>query len=950
MHRIFLFFSTFKTNYFRFSFLAFIIFSSFGLSAQTIIKGIVTDAKTGEGLPGITIFVKGTSNGAASDIDGNYELKVNSGKYTLTASSISYNTLEITDVEVKKGETLTLDIPMKESVQSLNELVVVGVARLTSEVSLLNSMRTSTSVISGISSQQISKNQDRDAAEVIKRIPGISVMDNKFIIARGLSQRYNNVWLNNSATPSSESDTRAFSFDLVPSSQIENLIIVKSPQPELPADFSGGFVKITTKGVPTSNNMELSYTTGLNTITTFKDFKYNPGSSADAIGFGSGFRELKSWVPNRLDQDNSEMVDNVSKNGFNNNWNIKTKKAIPDQRFSFAINRRIDLANAKQLGFTGAINYSNIYRTYENLTNTQYSVYDYINDKPFPEYEYKDNQYSNSVRLGAMANFSLILNNRNRIEFRNIFNQLSQDRYTLRTGLNYSNGTVKTEEKQEYLYSTRTIYSTQLAGKHQVSKNGNLDWTGGFSFADKNQPDRRIISREQNTNPIDIDFYEKMELSSITRNFIKMNEYIYSGTVNYTHKLTMGSLEPTLKTGLYGEYKTRDYKARDFNYLPNYVSSSFLYQDLDQILRPENFGVGTEKMPIKEETKNNDSYTGDNQLIAAYLGFNIPLEKLNIYAGARFEHNLMTLTNYTSNSASDFTTKKSDYKTTDVFPSLNISYNLNNNNILRFGYGMSVNRPEFREVSPSSYYDFDIFNRIKGNPDLKSAYIQNFDIRYEIYPSASELISVALFYKNFKNPIEWTFIHSSGGARIYTFENGLSANNFGVEVDIKKSLDFVGMKYLSLILNGSLIDSKVKFSENSLDTERALQGQSPYLLNAGIFYQNENLKLTSGLLYNIVGKRITGLGIKQHTEGSSMNEDIPDMYEMPRNVIDFNISKGFGKNFELSAGIKDILSQDIIFKQFPKFTDANGKVQNREQITKQFNPGRNITISGKITF
>ena len=251
------------------------------LYSQTSIKGIVTDAKTGETLPGVAISIKNTTQGVMSDLDGSYQLNVSPGVHSITASYLSYGSLEITDVEVKKGQTTDLNIPMQESLNSLNEVVVVAMARINSEVSLLNSMKNANGIVSGVSSQQISRNQDRDASEVIRRIPGISIMDNKFIVARGLSQRYNNVWINNSATPSSEADSRSFSFDLIPSSQIENIMIVKSPQPELPADFSGGFVKVATKGIPNENSMEISYGTGFNTETQFKDFKYNPGSATN---------------------------------------------------------------------------------------------------------------------------------------------------------------------------------------------------------------------------------------------------------------------------------------------------------------------------------------------------------------------------------------------------------------------------------------------------------------------------------------------------------------------------------------------------------------------------------------------------------------------------------------------------------------------------------------------
>lgn len=912
------------------------------------VKGLITDTKTGESLIGAVVSVKNTTIGVSSDIDGNYELNLSPGVYTLSVSYLSYFPLDINDVVVKKGEATLLNIPMQEDVKALNEVVVVAMEKLTTETSLMKTMRQSTSIVSGVSSQQISKNQDKDASEVIKRIPGISIMDSKFIVARGLSQRYNNVWINNSATPSSESDTRSFSFDMIPSSQIDNIMIIKSPQPELPSDFSGGFVKILTKSIPGENLTSISYGAGINTKTHFQDFSYNPGSSTDFLGFDNGHRSMKGLVPKRLDETNSDNVDAVSKNGFNNDWQIKTKKPIPDQRFSLVLNRKF----GQKWGLASGLNYSYTKQTYEDMKNTQYGVYNDLQDKPEPDNDYNDNQYITNARLGALVNLTFLSNDKNRFEFRNIFNQLGQDRYTFRLGTDYTSGREKKQEKQEYLYSSRTTYTGQFAGNHEFSTINNLDWNIGFSYANKNQPDRRIINRAENasTSADPYDGHMYIAQADIERNFVKLNEYVYNVGANYKHDLKIGDkLSATLKAGIYGEYKERDYNTRDFNYLynENYFPYSFRFGDVVQdILVPDNYGVG--KLYIQEETSNIDSYEGHNKLIASYLAINIPINSFNIYGGVRFEHNLMRLTNYKSEV--NFDKKDTDYKTTDIFPSLNVSYNLNKDNILRFAYGMSINRPEFREVSPASYYDFDLFNRIIGNPDLQSAYIHNLDLKYEFYPTSAEMFSLTLFYKHFKNPIEWTFINTGGGSRIYTFENATKADNLGIEIDIKKRLDFIGLKEFSLVANASFIHSKVKFDDSRIENERPLQGQSPYLVNAGLFYENDKSQLNIGLMYNIVGKRIVGIGMRSKNQNSTINDDIPDMYEMPRNMLDLAISKKWGTHFELSASIKDILAQKVTYKQFPKFVDSNNNTQEREQITKQYKTGQNIVLTAKYIF
>jgi len=918
--------------------------------AQTRIKGLVTDAKTQETLPGVAIAIKNTSQGTASDIDGNFELDLSPGNYKLIASYLSYSTMEIEDIEVKKGETTIVNIPMLESAQALKEIVVVGLKKIGTEVSLLASMKNSSGVVSGVSSQQIAKSQDRDASEVIRRIPGISVMDDKFIIARGLSQRYNNVWVNNSAMPSSESDTRSFSFDIIPSSQIENIMIVKSPQPELPADFSGGFIKVETKGVPNENSIQVSYATGINTQTHFKDFKYNKGSGTDFLGFDNGMRSLDNIVPDRLDNNNASLVTSVTQNGFNNNWAVKTKDPLPDQRVSFMINRKYTTENNKIWGLVAALNYSNINKTYTDMENSRYGVYDANKDEPVYLYKYTDNQYTNQARVGLLANLVYVPSGTHKFEFRNMINQLGMNRYTDRDGYQYISG-LYIQRKAEYIYNSRLTYSGQFAGKHTLAVDNDLDWTLGFSYANKKQPDRRIINWEENGFQGDEHYGEMMiDQNEISRDFTKLNEYTYSLATNYIHNFRFTSgFNPVLKTGIYGEYRDRKYKNRDFYYRWNTMNlpGDFAYRDvISEILIPGNYS--SDKLYIYEDTDNRNSYSGTNTLLAGYAGLNIPLKKLNVYAGARIEYSKMSLKSYTTIKEDLKQTK--DYTYTDIFPSVNASYAINKENLVRFAYGRSINRQEFREISSSVYYDFDMFSDVKGNPELKPAYIQNFDVRYEFYPSNSEIISFALFYKRFSNPIEWTYL-DAGGSYTYTFQNAKSADNYGMELDIKKNLDFIGLKNFSLSFNGALIKSKVKFDgENGADHDRPMQGQSPWLVNAGLFYQNEKQGLTGSILYNIIGKRIVGIGRVDTSEGSTINNDIPDMYEMPRNTVDFSINKKIGKILELSAGIKDILAQKSVFKQFPKFRDAEGNLKEREQTTKELKPGQNITITARLTF
>ena len=911
-------------------------YTHFAIAQTGEIHGIIIDKSTGEPMIGANVVIESLKIGTATDPAGNYSMRVAPGSYTLRISYLSYNTVELTDVVIEADRNTETNVVMEEAITGIQEVVITARRRMNSEVAMISSMRIANLVVSGVSSQQITRTQDRDASEVIKRIPGISIIENRFIIARGLSQRYNNVWVNNNAVPSSEADSRAFSFDMIPSGQIENIMIVKSPAPELPADFTGGFIKVATKSVPEENSLQVSYGVNINTLTHFQDFKYAKGSPTDFIGFDNGFRGMRSVVPSqRIDNSNTALVTDVTANGFNNDWIIHSGKPWVDHRFSAMLNRFKKFDNGSQLGVIATLNYSYSYLAFQDMTNARFGIYNITDDTPLYLYKYADDQYTITAKTGGMLNLIWMFSEKHRLELRNLFNQQGRDRYTYRDG--WQNISSRYEQrKEEYFYNSRGTYTGQLSGFHAFSEANKMDWTIGYSYADKRQPDRRQIDREEEFN--------QFSMTSIVRDFNRLDEDTYSAGVNYSRIFAFGTFAPSLKAGVYTEYRSRNYNTRYFLYKTNLrnLPQDFLYRDVaTEMMRPDYFSA--DKFFISDASDKTNDYSGENVLASGYTGVNIPIGKFNVYAGVRYENNRMSLTNHTTINTDD--TETFDYESSDFFPSVNATFNINKINLLRFAYGKSVNRQEFREVSPSTYYDFDLFSYVRGNKKLQQAYIQNFDLRYEIYPSSGEMISFALFYKRFTNPIEWTFI-DGGGTYTYTFENAEQADNYGMELDLKKSLDFIGFPDLSLSFNGALINSKVIFGDNSLEHNRPMQGQSPYLVNTGLFYQRNKLNL--GLMYNIIGKRIVGIGRNDNSQGGSINNDVPDMYEMPRHALDLSFSYKFGNHTELSAGVRDILAAPFVYKQFPKFINDEEKIQQREQTTKEYNLGRNFSISLKI--
>lgn len=914
------------------------------------IKGVVIDQKSKETLIGAVVTVDGTNVKAITNIDGNFLIDGldKEKKYTLYINYVGYKTQKIDGVQAKDADQV---IALQPDEQQLKEVTVTAVERRNTDAAMIQVAKNSPVIVSNVSAQEISRTQDTNAGEVIRRVPGVSLIDDKFVMVRGLSQRYNNVWVNGGAVPSSEADSRAFSFDIIPSSQIDNLTIVKSPTAEYPADYSGGFIIVNTKEIPAENSFNIAVGGNWNTSSAFQNFSYSKGSGTDFLGFDNGLRSLNGGIHAalnpQLDANGKPVGDYATSllgNGFNNDWLIKNKKPLGDLKLAASLNQRWMLGG-RTLGMLAALNYTNEYRTYENMENNLYGIYDAANDKPNYLRHSVDDQYNNNVRLGAMLNFTFLSKDGNhKYQLKNIFNQLATSRYTWRDGVSAQSNL---ERSAEYYYRSRTTYNGQLTGKHTFTSDA-LDWSIGYAYANRHLPDRR---RYLIDDALESGVYALSTGNDISREWTQLDEHILSLGVNDKHHFKFGNFEPDLQVGAYGEYRTREYQTRNFiynwNVSDNNMPSDFRHSDIPTLLSSE-ANMGYDKLYLLEEKQMRNNYRGHNTLGAGYLALSLPFGKLGIHAGVRFEHNDMELI---SNSR-DYEKSESSrhYKTDDVFPSLNTTYKINDQHQVRLSYGRSINRPEFREVSSSVYYDFDLASNVQGNTELKNCYVDNLDLRYEWYPSRGELISLAVFYKHFDSPIEWTYTVAGGTDLIYSYKNAKSANNYGVELDIRKNLGFIGLKDFSWSFNGALIKSKVQFEKGAKEEDRPMQGQSPYLINTGIFYKNEPLKMDIALLYNRIGKRIIGVGRSEGSTGDDSNSRVPHSYEMPRNTIDFSLAKKFGEHLELKLNVRDLLAEKIYYKQFADVTYSDGSKKEVEEIARCYKPGRNIGLQAIYKF
>lgn len=941
-----------------FTFGIFLAFLTTRLSGQSgSIEGFIFDKSNSEALTGTTVVVDGTSLGTITDINGHFVFAgLKPGKYNLKVSYVSYASKIIENIIVEENKAASINIELEGNSVSLGDITVTAVRRTNTEISMITDIKASQYVSTGISGQQISKTLDKDASEVVKRVPGISIMDNRFLIVRGLSQRYNNVWLNNAATPGAEADVKAFSFDIIPSSMIENIMIFKSPAAELPADFSGGFVKIATKNLPEKNSAFFSYGTGINGNSTFRDFYKPVSGNTDWLGFDNGSRSLPGDMPGHLNEyefaTNPVVRDRISALGkeLNNNWSAVPATAYPDQKFMAGLNRKFNLGN-QTIGNVTAITYSSSNNS-EEIHNTDYSIYDYSSDNPSYLNQFTDKQFANSARISIMNNTSLYPGKNTKIEFRNLYNQAGSSRYIQRTGREwYNNGRFIKSEELRYL--SRSIYTGQLAGEHTIGEGTTkIDWIIGYASSNKKEPDTkryRYLRDDSDPDKYMLLFSDQPDLSSQSRMWINLKENTLSALVNFTRQLDLGGLQPEIKAGLYFENKDRSFHARNFGYAKGSSESTFgqTYLPVSEIFRDENLNLTT-GIKLSEVTALSDSYTAGNKQVAGFLSAKVPLgERINVYAGLRVEKNRQSLSSFKQASSVKVDV---DRDTINLFPSANITYILSKSSLVRAAYGMTINRPEFREIAPFYYVDFEQNAGVYGAPDIKQAYIHNFDLRYELYPAPGETFNIGVFYKKFLNPIEQIILGNNPTQ--YSFENVESAYSMGIEAELRKSLDFIpGMKNITGVLNSSLIKSRVTFPEGSLSRNRPLEGQSPYIVNAGLYYLGDNNGLMVSLLYNIIGKRIVAVGRPSPNEW----EDIPDIYELPRNVFDLTISKTLGKRFEIKGGVRDLLNEKAEYMQainatvdmaaYTKGEKQGLKEFNRKQYTRIYYPGRYFSVS-----
>jgi TonB-dependent receptor len=941
------------------------------------ISGTIMDAKTGETLPGATALIEGTTKGGQADFDGKFSINnVPAGKVTLVISYISYSTKKITDVIVKANDVTNINVQMEAaSSQDLNEVEVVVTLNKENNTALVLQQKNNASVSDGVSAETIKRTPDRNTADVLKRVSGVTIQDDKFVIVRGLNERYNASYLNGTPLPSTEADKKAFAFDLFPSNMLDNIVVNKTATPDMPSEFAGGIVQVNTKSIPEKNFVSFSGGLGFNTITTGKVKTIYDGGKYDKFGFDDGSRNLPANVPAFEDKATWITTPDQARVAtyFKNDWAYKQSKFAPNSNFQFASGYNFKLKERDFLGVIFSLGYNSTQNLYTRLRQ-EYDILSITGENTSqPQVDQKSVNTVNQTQTstGALLNLTCKINSNNSISFKNMATGAADNRFITAINTFTLGAPGLINRNNSRFFTANKIISSQLNGEHFIpAAKIKVSWIGGQSAVERSIPNLRFTSYSKSDHILPFDPAEgpnlkdtvyRADISSTTgpnysgyRVYSKSNETIKSLRLDVSRlfKITE-NLKVDLKVGGMTQDRTRQFNIRQFGLDQFQLTSQGIYKDdsllylpEDKIFAEQNMSVTpvqTGGFKLAEITKYDDAYNAISKLNAYYGMAEIKYtEKLRLIGGVRYESYMQKLTIKERYADSVYVNSTVN----DLLPSVNFIYNINEKLGVRLAYYKTLNRAEFRELAVTNWYDPETRLSVAGNSGLTRCYIQNFDSRFEIYPGRGQLFTISGFYKYFDTPIE-RYMLAGNEHQIY-YRNANFAKVYGGELEYRVNLGSIlkkdSIKFLNnlnLFSNLSLIKSEVnvKGINDKVPDTRTMQGQAPFIINAGISYiDNINNFSITGMV-NRVGERIYVVG----------SDQIADRWENARTVVDLQLTKSFLKNrLDIRFNIKDLLHQNSII--YYKGTKRKSNAYNEKLDFVNFQRNFGATYSFVVSF
>jgi outer membrane receptor protein involved in Fe transport len=865
--------------------------------AQGRIVGRVVDAGNGVGISDAGIQVVGTTMGTVSGVEGRFTINnVPAGTVTILVRRIGYTPKTITGLFLVRGQTLQQDISLSAANILLSAQVVTADAERGSVNSALDKQRTSTNVVSSITSEQISKSPDGDAAQAVGRVSGVSVQDGKYVFVRGLGDRYTQTSLNGARIPSPEPEKKVVPLDMFPTGLLQTITTVKTFTPDQPGDFAGAQVDIQTREFPAQRTWTFGTSTGGSDAVFGKQVLMPNYVRGDVLAMGSTHRQLpqflasfgnfSSGVPSQNDY--NRMVSE-----FRNSWTPQMTEGSANASTSVSVG-----GTDFGVGYLVSTTYS--YSQEARINQERALALAQGGSEPTAVDKFSGESGKSSVLWGGLANFSKLAGNRTRIAFNNTYNRTMDSEARRERGVSENLGIPFIINRQKYV--ERGIYSSQLLIQSDITANQKIELAGTLSGVSRIEPDRSEFVQALFTNPYNNELMAPQWFSSSNEGAVRTFSDLHETAQEFRafHRIQFG--EPgrmlAVKTGGLIRHTVRDANSTAYSVSGKGLNQSYREMQPEQLFRLFRYDRVWQVTPIG---------VGGNYDVSDfnYAGYTMVEKEFNpqwqMITGVRAEYSDVLLKAEPTIGAKSFTHPLF----LDVLPALAVTYRPNDFINFRVSASQTLSRPEYRELAPIMYREVMGFDNVFGNPKLERALVQNYDFRWEWYPNAGEVVSVALFAKQFTNPIERVY-QGSSGTRIITFVNAEGANNYGVELELRKNITDNWM----VSTNATVMESDIRIAKGTsavTNTNRPMVGQAPYMFNTGVTWTSNTGVASATLLYNVVGARITEAG----------EVPLPDVKEMERNIVDVSVRFPLINNISVRMDIKNILDAPYRFMQGP---------------------------------
>lgn len=885
------------------------------LNAQ-IIKGKVTDARTGETLPGVTVSIKNTPNATISDENGNYQLKQSQGKYTVVASYISYATLEVTDVEVKKEGTV-LDLSLKESSKSLSEVVVVARVNMEAEKSLMLERQKATVAVENLGAREMSIKGLSTVADGIKKITGISMEGNSKVFVRGLGDRYSMTSLNGFPIASPNPDNKLIPLTLFPTSVVKNVSVSKVYEPSVFGDYSGAHINIETKENIGTNYITIGASTGGKINTIYSDFYSSDkgGAGLPYLGISKSMNLSDKMKDMRADDfENYQRTTDAFKTGFS----VDKKTAMPELGLEFGIGRWWNIGDQK-LSALFAVNFDNAYTTNDDAYVSTVNAQGVVRD------EYKYNKYNYETTTTMLGQVSYTLRKNDILSYNMMFVNNTEDTYTERDGFDSEGIDLKGSNSVYHIYS---LFNNQLTGKHKLLDNKlSADWQVSYGKTTSDEPDRRQVMFMKNDNG-SLSLF-KLNQQETMRYFGELFEDEWNGDARVKYSLNNSEDAPSfLRGGISIRDKSRDFYSTNYYYDIKGITPQIdnIY-DTNSYLNYENVANGT--ITINKISQPRNKYYAGSDIYAAFVDMEFyPIDNLLVAAGVRYEHSEQWV-RYWTDAAEE---KRGELNADDFFPALNLKYTLKKNQNFRFSLSRTITRPSFIEMAPFEYKESYGGSTVRGNADIKNGYNYNVDLRYELFRGFGDMFSIGAYYKYLDTPIER--IQEYSGSVIQSFRNVDKGTVAGLEIEIRKNL----VNNLKVDFNASYIYTHISLPKDGIytDKSRQLQGASPYLVNLDVNYSpkfKKEREMSLSMVYNLQGPRINTVGIN----------GVSNVIEEAFNSLDFVSSYSLNNKMKIKFQLKNLINQKQKFTQEVKAT-------GEDQTVEYYKKGMSVGVGFSMNF